>query len=170
MPKGYVKGEVPIYVRITVDGIAKELSTKRNFDPGRWNHHAGRASGIKENVKALNACLETYQAKVFEAKRKLIESNQMVSASAIKDILVGTDQRNKMLIKFFEDYNADVKKLIGVDYSNSTWTKYDRTRRFTQEFIQWKYKVDDVHVRQLNFEFVTQCALYYKTVRPNLRY
>lgn len=31
----------------------------------------------------------------------------------------------KMLIKIFEDYNADVKKLTGIDYSESTWTKYD---------------------------------------------
>lgn len=164
-PKHYVKGEIPIYLRITVDGVPKELSVKRSCDPNRWNPSAGRASGTKENVKSLNNYLDTYQAKVLEAKRKLIESNQMVSATAIKDILVGNDQRGRMLIKIFEDYNADVKKLIGVDYSKSTWTKYDRTRRFTKEFIQWKFKADDVHVRQLNFEFVTQCELWYKTVR-----
>jgi len=164
-PKNYVKGEAPIYLRITVDGIPKELSVKRSCEVLKWNAHAGRALGTKENVKALNSYLETYQAKVFEAKRKLIESDQLVTASAIKDVLMGVDQRDKMLIRIFEDYNADVKKLIGIDYSQSTWTKYDRTKRFTQEFIQWKYKVDDIHIRQLNFEFVTQCELYYKTVR-----
>ena len=71
----------------------------------------------------------------------------------------------KMIIKIFEDYNADVKKLIGIDYSKSTWTKYDRTKRFAQEFIQWKYKSDDIHIRQLNFDFVTQFELWLKTVR-----
>ena len=48
----------------------------------------------------------------------------------------------KMLIKIFED--SDVKKLIGIDYSESTWTKYDRTKRFTQEFIVWNHKSDDI--------------------------
>jgi len=162
--KNYVKGEIPIYVRITVDGVPKELSVKRSCDPNRWNPSAGRAPGTKESVKALNGYLDTYQAKVLEAKHRLIDSNQMVSV-AIKDILMGNDQRNKMLIKIFEDYNADVKKLIGVDYSDSTWTKYDRTKRFTQEFIQWKFRADDIHIRQLNFEFVTQCELWYKTIR-----
>ena len=164
-PRNYVKGEAPIYLRITVDGIPKELSVKRSCDPARWNPHAGRASGTKEDVKALNTYLDTYQARVFEAKRKLVEGNEMVAASAIKDLLMGVDQRNKMLIKIFEDYNADVNKLIGIDYSKSTWTKYDRTKRFTQEFIRWKYKTGDIHVRQLNYEFVTQCELYYKTIR-----
>jgi len=164
-PKNYVKGEAPIYLRITVDSTPKELSVKRSCDPARWNPHSGRASGTREDVKALNKYLDTYQARVFEAKRKLVESGLMVSASTIKDILTGVDQRNKMLIKIFEDYNADVKKLIGIDYSKSTWTKYDRTKRFTQLFIDWKFKTDDIHIRQLNFDFVNQFELWLKTVR-----
>src|SRR5687768_12668355 len=104
-PKNYRKGEIPIYLRITVDGIPKEVSVKRNCDPDRWNPDAGRTSGTKESVKALNSYLDTYQAKVYDAKRKLIEANQMITSTAIKDILVGNDQRNKMLIKIFEDYN-----------------------------------------------------------------
>lgn len=75
-----MKGEAPIYLRITVDGTPKELSVKRSCDPHRWNPHAGRASGTKEDVKALNNYLNTYQARVFEAKRKLIENNQIVTA------------------------------------------------------------------------------------------
>lgn len=164
-PKHYVKGEVPIYLRITVDGIPKELSVKRSCDPARWNPHAGRATGAKETVKTLNKYLDTYQARVFEAKRRLVENYQLISSSAIKDILLGTDQRSKMLIKIFENYNVDVKKLIGIDYSKSTWTKYDRTKRFTQEFILWKYKTDDIHIQQLNFDFVNQFELWLKTIR-----
>jgi site-specific recombinase XerD len=164
-PKNYEKGDVPIYLRITVDCIPKEISVKRSCDPARWISDAGRASGTKESVRSLNAYLDTFQTKVLEVKRKLIESNQLVSAATIKDILMGNDLRNKMLIKIFEDYITDVKKLIGRDYSESTWTKYERTCRFTKEFIQWKYKTGDIHIRQLNFEFVTQCELYFKTVR-----
>ncbi len=164
-PKNYVKGDAPIYLRITVDGTPKELSVKRSCDPARWNPHAGRASGTKESVKTLNNYLDAYQARVFEAKRKLVENHQLVTATAIKDILMGVDQRGKMIIKIFEDYNADVKKLIGIDYSKSTWTKYDRTQRFAQEFIRWKYKSDDIHIRQLNFDFVNQFELWLKTIR-----
>lgn len=41
----------------------------------------------------------------------------MVTASAIKETLLGKSQRDKMLIAIFEDYNNNVKKLIGIDYS-----------------------------------------------------
>ena len=122
-PKNYEKGEVPIYLRITVDGVPKELSVKRNCHPERWNSSSGRAQGIKEAVKSLNAYLDSYQSKVYEAKRRLVEGGQLITASAIKDILIGNDQRGKLLIKIFEEYNANVKKLIGIDYTESTWTK-----------------------------------------------
>lgn len=72
--------------------------------------------GTKEDVLALNIYLDTLQAKAYEAKRQLIESNQMITAAGIKDQLLGTDQRNEMLIKIFESYNK-VKKQIGIDYS-----------------------------------------------------
>jgi hypothetical protein len=134
-PKNFGKGPIPIYLRNTVDGIAKELSTKRSCDPNRWNPSAERVSGAMEDGKALNAYLDTLQAKAYEAKRHLIEANQMVTALAIKEILLGHSQRNRMLIKIFEEYNDDVKKLTGIDYSEATWTKYDRTKRLIKDFI-----------------------------------
>lgn len=164
-PKDYVKGIIPIYLRITVDGIPKELSTKRSCEPNRWNPAAERVSGTKEDARALNAYLDTLQAKAYEAKRQLIESNQMVTAASIKDQLLGTDQRNKLLIKIFENYNDKVKKLIGIDYSLATWTKYDRTKRFTHLFIQWKYKEQDLPLQCLDMEFVNDLELWLKTER-----
>lgn len=103
-PKDYVKGIIP----------------KRSCEPNRWNAAAERALGTKEDARALNAYLDTLQAKAYEAKRRLIESNQMITAAALKDQLLCTNQRNKSLIKIFENYNDHVKKLIGIDYSVAT--------------------------------------------------
>lgn len=137
----------------------------RSCEPNRWNPAAERASGTKEDARALNAYLDTLQAKAYEAKRQLIESNQMITAAAIKDQLLGTDQRNKLLIKIFENYNDQVKKIIGIDYSLATWTKYDRTKRFTHLFIQWKHKEQDLPIQCLNTEFVNDLELWLKTER-----
>ena len=164
-PKNYAKGVIPIYLRITVDGVPKELSIKRSWEPARWNSHAGRALGTKEDTKVLNTYLDAYQNKVYDVKRKLVESENMITASAIKEILLGNDQRNRMLIKIFKDYNEDVKSLIGVDYSESTYTKYERTQRLIQEFIKKKYGADDIHIKRLDFGFVTQLELWFKTER-----
>jgi hypothetical protein len=33
--KPYKGGEMPVYLRITVDGVEKELSAKRSWEPSR---------------------------------------------------------------------------------------------------------------------------------------
>lgn len=65
-PRNYQKGNMPIYLRITVDGVSKEISTGRQWDPSKWNAHVQRAAGTKEESKALNVYLDTLQAKVYE--------------------------------------------------------------------------------------------------------
>jgi hypothetical protein len=64
--KTSAKGTLPIYMRITIDGQRVELSTKREWTPGRWPVVAGRATGTKEDAKSINAYLDTLQVKVHE--------------------------------------------------------------------------------------------------------
>ena len=53
-PKNYVKGAIPIYLRITVDGKRAELCTSRECEPELWNTKAGHMAGTKEETKTLN--------------------------------------------------------------------------------------------------------------------
>jgi hypothetical protein len=57
-----------IYVKITVDGKAVELSTKRRCEQSKWNAHAGRATGTKEATKELNQFLDSFEQHVFHVK------------------------------------------------------------------------------------------------------
>ncbi|WP_255711031.1 Arm DNA-binding domain-containing protein [Dyadobacter chenhuakuii] len=41
----YLKGKLPIYMRVTVDGKRMEIATKRECEPAKWNSSAGRVSG-----------------------------------------------------------------------------------------------------------------------------
>lgn len=84
-PKNYLKGNMlPTYLRITVDGIPKEISAGRQCDPEKWNANAGRVNGTKEDVKSLNAYLDILQTKVYEVRRKLLEKNEMITADGLK--------------------------------------------------------------------------------------
>ena len=65
--KNYVNGNVPIYMRITVEGNRAEIAINRDCDPKRWNAKGGRAIGSKEEVKALNTHLDQLQNAVYYA-------------------------------------------------------------------------------------------------------
>ncbi|MHA4811191.1 Arm DNA-binding domain-containing protein [Flavitalea flava] len=106
-PKGIVTAEFHIYLRITVDGAAVELSTKRKCDPLRWNQKAERASGNKDTIKHLNAYLETLQEKVYEIKIRLIDQNKTITAETIRNMLMGqrdANDRPRMLMEIFRHH------------------------------------------------------------------
>jgi hypothetical protein len=88
-PKNYQEGNMPIYLRITVNGIAKEVSTSREWDLSKWNPHAQRATGNKEDAKSLNAFLDTLQAKIYGARLQLLENNHCGSAGEYSKRKIG---------------------------------------------------------------------------------
>jgi hypothetical protein len=87
-PRGYTSGDRPIYMRITVDGIIKEISLRQAWDPTLWNTATGRPIGKKGTAQALSAYLDTLQAKVFEVKHFLLQTGQPITAEVIRNLVL----------------------------------------------------------------------------------
>ncbi|MDR6943642.1 site-specific recombinase XerD [Mucilaginibacter pocheonensis] len=154
-----------IYVKITVDGKATELSTKRKCELSRWNTAAGRESGNKESTKELNYYLDTLEQMIYQAKRSLNDSDKPVSGQAIKDIINGVTEKPRMILDVFKHHNDQMKALEGIDYASGTIGRYEISMQHTKDFIRWMYKIDDKPIKELNYEFISQYAFWLKTVR-----
>jgi hypothetical protein len=72
-----------------------------------------------------------------------------------------------MLMEVFEHHNQQMKALIGREFSHHTFERYT-TSKHTQQFMNWKYKVDDMDIRKLNYEFRTNYEFWRKTRAVNL--
>ena len=160
-PKNYLKGPMPIYVRITVDGIPKEICTSRQCDPDRWNANAGRVNGTKEDVKLLNAYLDTLQTKVYEVRRQVLEKNETLTAKLLKNTLKGISEKSKTVIEIFQDHNDQMKSLVDKDFSPTTLKRYKTSMGHTK----WKYGIPNMDIKKLNYEFVSQYEFWFKTIR-----
>lgn len=163
-PKHYVSGPLPIYIRITAEGKQCELSLRRKCDPEKWDPKVGRASGTKETFKALNAYLDTVQVKVHEAQRKLVEGGEELSAEHIMNVLTGREERPRMILEIFAHHNEQMKALVGRDYAKGTHTNFMTTLDHTRAFLQWKFKLGDIPIRKMNFEFISEFEFYLKSV------
>jgi hypothetical protein len=69
MPKNYKQGAMPIYLRITVDGVVKEICTSRQCEPKLWSKKGEKATGKTEECRELNHYLSTLRIKVFARLR-----------------------------------------------------------------------------------------------------
>lgn len=164
-PRNYSGGPVPIYMRISIGGRRTEFATQREADPTKWKAQAGRVNGTKEEVRALNAFLDTLQAKVYEAQRKLVEADENVNVNTIREIIVGKKEKSKTLLEVFEYHNTQMKALVDVDFAPGTMERYTTALSHTRDFIKWKYGLEDIEIDKLNYEFVTEMEFYFKSVR-----
>ncbi len=161
----YVKGKLPIYLRVTVDGQRFELATKRYCDPEKWNAASGKQNGTREEARLLNTYLETMQTKVFEVRRQLIEANIEITAEAVKAKLSGVSDKPNLILEIFQAHNDQVSKLIGIDYARGTLKRYETSLAHTRKFIQWKYNSDDVDISKLDYDFISGYEFWLKTIR-----
>ena len=149
--------KLKLYMRITVNGRHCEISTKRKCNPDNWNISAGRLNGKNETAKELNAYLDTLQLKVFEAKRKLIEMDKELSAESIKnELLVKNTKKKYMLLDVFKYHNEQMAALVNREYAPGTLDRYETSYRHTESFLKWKFKLNDIEIDKLNYEFITE--------------
>lgn len=164
-PKNYQNGALTIYLRITIDGAVKELSTKRKCEPSLWSPKAGRAIGNRESVKELNSFLDVMEQSVYRAKRKLIDNDRDLTVESLKDALTGADEKKVMILDVFRHHNAQLKALEGIDFASNTIIRYNTTITHVSAFLKWKYNVEDLEIKKLNHEFISEFSFWFKSVQ-----
>jgi site-specific recombinase XerD len=164
-PKNYTSGNVPIYLRITVEGHRAEVSTQRQCVPERWNSQSGRMAGTKEDARIMNIYFDTLQTKMYELHRDVLLSGLPITADAIKNKFIGCDERPRMLVEIYEQHNQQFAELVGKEFSEGTLKRFKTCKASIQGFLQWKYKASDLDIKKLGFEFVNDYEFYLKSIK-----
>lgn len=99
-------GRMPIYARITVDGKRVDVSVKRSIEEKNWNGSKGMAKGTKEDIRALNAFLEKVRASIVSIYQDMLLQKKLVTAEAIKNEFLGTNNKEHTLCKLMDYHNT----------------------------------------------------------------
>ncbi|NPA10595.1 MAG: site-specific integrase [Chlorobi bacterium] len=155
-----------VYLRVTVDGIPKEISTKRKWDVARWNQKSERATGSKEDAKSLNYFLDSLSNRISNYRTELINNDQTITAQKLIDFVRGKNVSKVKVLQEFQLHNDEMLALVKKEeYAYGTYERYTTARSHVAEFINYKYGREDLEFRELNYEFVKDYELYLKTVR-----
>ena len=158
-------GSAPIYLRITIDGVPKEISSKRTIQPDRWDNKLQKVIGTSIEVKTLNAYLKTLEQQVYEAHHQILKDKDQATSTTIKAKLQGTDKRVRMLVPIFQDHNNKIKELVGKEYAPGTLERYTTSLKHTIEFMQWKYNISDIEITKIDHAFITDYEFWLRSVR-----
>ncbi|RTZ10563.1 site-specific integrase [Flavobacterium sp. GSP27] len=163
--KANVAGQLPIYVRLTVDGNRMEFSTKKFIDSTKWSPELSKMKGNTENARSLNEYLDLLKSKIFDIQMELIHSNELLTIEVFKNRLLGIKEQQHMLVPIFEEHNRKVEELLGLEYAPGTLERYKTSLKHTKDFLQWKYNVSDIEINKIDHSFITEYEFYLRSVR-----
>ncbi|WP_223609366.1 site-specific integrase [Chryseobacterium sp. OSA05B] len=154
-----------VYLRVTVNGVPKETSTKRKWDAKRWDQNTERAVGTKEDARSLNFFLDSLLTNVSNYRTELINEGKTITAMRIIDFVKGNNPSKSKVLQEFQEHNDEVFALVPTEYALGTHTRFVTARSHVQEFILFKYSREDLEFRELNYEFIKDYEMYLKVVR-----
>lgn len=161
------KGSVrSVYLRIIVDGIPREISTKRTWDINRWDQKAMRATGNKEDAKSLNFFLYSIEMKTRKYADQLIDKQESLSSIKLINFIVGKTKPKTTVLQEFQLHNDQMLVLVKKgEYAIGTHGRFEISKKHVKDFMLFKYNVDDMEFNELNYEFVKDYEFYLKTVK-----
>lgn len=80
--KANAAGQLPIYIRLTVDGKRMEFSTKKFIDPSKQSSEMSRMKGNSEDARSLNDYLDLMKSKILDIQMELIHRNELLASFA----------------------------------------------------------------------------------------
>ena len=151
-----------VYLRIIVDGIARETSINHKWDVNRWSQRLGRALGTKEEARTLNFLLDTIVSKINHYKLELLSNGQLITTSVLMDYVQGKGTSKVKVLEEFKKHNDEILELVPKEYAPGTYTRYVTARSHIGEFIKNVYNKDDIDFKDLDYEFILGYEYYWK--------
>lgn len=154
-----------IYMRITIESQRFEMSTKYKCHPEKWSSRTNRMKGKNEEARFINSYLDSLQLKVHQSRKYLLDHDMDVSLENIKNVLRGKTEQNRMILEIFAKHNEKMEVLVGKEFAEGTLVRYRTSYDHTKAFIQWKYQVDDLEIKKLDYDFISDYSFWLKSIR-----
>lgn len=155
-------GQIPIYARITVDGIRADVSAKRCTLPHYWITSANRVNSRISGAKAINEYLDDMYAKLLDCHKQLHLEGKLITAQAIKQRYLGKDKQVTTLKELLDyHFKNELPKL-----EPGTAKNYGATEKYLLKFLSKKLKVSDIKLVTIDYSFITSFENYMRICKP----
>lgn len=159
-------GKSPIMGRITVDGSQTQFSCKVTVNPKTWDAKQGRATGRSTATIEVNRMLDKIRGKIQTHYQEILDRDNYVNAEKVKNALLGLEHRQHTFMKVYEQFLDDYEKQTKTGMkSPKTLNKYDCVFRHLKAFLQHRYKITDIALKELTPAFITDFDMYLRVER-----
>jgi site-specific recombinase XerD len=159
------KKMLTIYLRVTLPDGRFELSANRVIEAAKWSADGGKMKGNSEEANGINSYLDILKHKAHQFQKELILEEKPLTKTTFRSKWLGIKEKPRLLLEMFEHHNDQIKALTDKDYAKATLMRYETSLKHTRAFLQSKYKLPDIDIKKLDFEFITEYEFWLKSVR-----
>lgn len=157
-------GTVPVMGRITVDGTQAQFSCKVTANPKLWDTKGGRMTGKSMLALEVNRKLDKMRVSINKHYQEILDRDNYVTAEKVKNAFLGLEYRCQTLLKVYAQYNEDYEKLYKAGMRSwGSLRRYRCVYRHLQEFLQSRYHVNDISLKELTPAFITDFEAFLRT-------
>ena len=157
------EGKASIMIRLTINGNTSQFSSKLEVEPELWDVKGQKMSGSSLKARQFNSLLDDVRTSLKNHFHDIETHEAYVTAEKVRNAFLGITIRQQTLLGTFRKHNEDVQKLVGISKSVATYAKYDRCMRRLEEFMQAKYRIKDIALKEISHVFITDFETYLRT-------
>ena len=157
-------GTVPVMGRITVDGTQAQFSCKTTANPDLWDTKGGRMIGKSMQALEVNRKLDKMRVSINKNYQEIMDRDSFVTAEKVKNAFLGLEYRSQTLMKVYRQFNEDYEKLYKAGMrSRSSYRKYLCVYRHLLEFLNTRFHVNDIALKELTPAFISDFEAFLRT-------
>jgi site-specific recombinase XerD len=161
-------GLTPIYLRITLKGVRKEISVKRKIHSEIWDSKSQKAKGKSEEVKILNSYLQAKVSEVNKYYNSMILAEQQVCLELIIKKIKGISESDCTILQLYKRYISNFEQLVEIGKRKQTrLDKHNYNYNKLTAFILSKYKTKDISLSNVNLNFIVNYEYHLRSVDGN---
>ena len=153
-------GLIPVMCRITVNGKIAQFSCKLDVEEKLWNVKSGRVSGRSIVAQETNRMLDKIRVGIVRAYQQISDRDNYVTAEKVRNAYLGLGMNHETLLAVFRQHNEDYEKQVGKLKSLRSYWKYCVVYKHLAEFVEKRYKVSDIALKELTPAFITDFELF----------
>jgi site-specific recombinase XerD len=154
-------GQVPIWVRITINGNRDGFSSGKKILPDAWDEKAAIAGMNCPDYKLINSYVAKTRVELERHYNQLVAVNRKVTAAMVKEAYMPKQVLQKSLMQAFKLHNDEFAERVSKNKgTNGTLARYERLKDKVQDFLKKKFKMADMPLEDIEMVFAVNFFHY----------
>src|ERR1700743_1008215 len=147
-------GLVPIYVRITVNGLRDQFSSGKKIMADHWNEETGFAVKACKDSTSINTYITNTIKELETCYNRLWNDHDDVTAKMVKEAFLYKPEPKPTLMQAFKVHNDEFAERVSKGKgTKGTLGRYERLQRKIEGYLKKKFKAADINLDQIQYSF-----------------